>query len=396
MKIGIAGPISLAPLQQFFPANAAIPSVASFPLIGAIAADLRERGHEISIFALSGGVAHTRIIEGDRVRLYVCPRRRERWQMPDFFRAERMALRDAMRQADCDVIHAHWTYEFGAAAVASGLPHVVTAHDVPMVVLRFARHPYWLEKPWLAVPVLRRARCVTAVSPYVAQQLHRLLRPQHDIVVVPNGVGTEVFALTGRRAARRTAETVTFASVLNGWGPRKNAKALIRAFALVRKKFPGLVKLKMIGIGFEKDGPAEKWARRHDAELGIQFVGPLPHSEVLTTLAEEADVLVHPSLEEACCMVAMEAMAIGIPVIGGEKSGGIPWELANGEAGILTDVTSSPSIAKAMELLVTDAGLRKGLGASGRRRAAEEYDLTRTVGCYETLLERVWRNRAND
>jgi hypothetical protein len=51
MKIGIAGPICLPPLQQLFPANAAIPSVWSFPLIGTIAADFRRRGHEISIFA---------------------------------------------------------------------------------------------------------------------------------------------------------------------------------------------------------------------------------------------------------------------------------------------------------------------------------------------------------
>ena len=395
MKIGIAGPISLAPLQQFFPAKAAIPSVWSFPLIGAIAADFHRRGHEISIFALSTQVTQTQVIEGDHVHLYVCPQRRPRWQMLDLFRTERIALREAMRQAGCDVIHAHWMYEFGAAAVASGLPHVVTAHDVPMVVLRFARHPYWLEKPWLAIPVLRRAQCVTAVSPYVAQRLQRLLRPQKDIVVVPNGVGREVFALTDRRAARRTGGTVTFASVLNGWGPLKNGKALIKAFALVRAKLHGLVELKMVGSGFENGGPAEEWARRHDADFGIQFLGPLPHSEVLTTLAEEADVLVHPSLEEACCMVVIEAMAIGLPVIGGEKSGGIPWELANGQAGMLADVTTPSSIAKAMEILATDAGLRQVLGASGHRRALEEYALTRTVGRYEALLARVWQNQAH-
>lgn len=236
---------------------------------------------------------------------------------------------------------------------------------------------------------------MTAVSPYVAQQLQRSLRPQKDIVVVPNGVGQDVFAMAGRRTARTSRKTVRFASVLNGGGPLKNARALIKAFTLVREKLPGLVELKMIGSGFEKGGPVEEWARRHHAEFGIQFVGPLSHSEVLRTLADEADVLVHPSLEEACCMVVIEAMAIGLPVIGGERSGGVPWQLANGEAGILTDVTSPSSIAKAMELIATNAGMREILGASGRRRALEEFDLTHTVGRYEALLEEARQNQAH-
>ena len=394
MKIGIGCPISLTPLRQLFPAKTAIPAVWSFPLTGAIAAELHRRGHEISIFALSRDVDQTRIIEGDRIRLYVCPQRRPRWQMLDFFRGERRALRDAMLSSGCDVIHAHWTYEFGAAAVASGLPHVVTAHDVPMVVLRFARHPYWLEKPWLAVPVLRKAQCVTAVSPYVAQELERFLRPQKDIVVVPNGVGPEVFALASRHAAKRSKDITTFASVLNGWGPLKNAKTLIQAFALLRGKLSGLVQLRMIGSGFEKGGPAERWATRHDSVAGVHFVGPLPHSEVLMTLADEVDVLVHPSLEEACCMAVNEAMAIGLPVIGGEKSGGIPWELANGEAGLLADVTTPSSIAKAMKHLISNEGISQELGASGRRRALVEYELNRTVSHYEDLLARALERQA--
>jgi len=37
--------------------------------------------------------------------------------MLDFFGQERRLLADAMQQSGCDVIHSHWTYEFGAAAV---------------------------------------------------------------------------------------------------------------------------------------------------------------------------------------------------------------------------------------------------------------------------------------
>lgn len=385
MRIGIAGPIDVRLLADLFPSQPDIPRTYSFPLIAHLARQLYDRGHEIVLFALSSEVSSTRRIDGERITAYICPLRRPRWQMLDFFRGERHALRDAMRTSGCEVVHAHWTYEFASAAVESGLPHIVTAHDVPMAVLRFARHPYWLEKPWLAVPVLRRARCVTAVSPYLAGQLERFLRPQKDIVVVPNGVGTEVFALASRHAERKSGRTVTFASILNGWGPLKNAKSLIKAFAMVREKLPGLVELRMLGNGFEKGGPAERWAKRNGAESGIQFVGSIPHSEVLRTLTDEVDVLVHPSREETFCMAALEAMAIGVPVIGGRESGAIPWILDGGRCGVLVDVNSPPELAESMIRVSRDCGAAVEHAPRASTVVRERFSIAAVVDSYESL-----------
>ena len=63
------------------------------------------------------------------------------------------------------------------------------------MVLRFARHPYWIEKRLLACLVLRKARCVTAVSPYTAAALRSFVRPPRGIVVIPNGVTQDTFDL---------------------------------------------------------------------------------------------------------------------------------------------------------------------------------------------------------
>ena len=177
MRIGIAGPISMKMLRPLFPPGTEFPTTLEFPLIAILAEQFHRRGHEIVVFALSRLISQMQVYYGDRIHVYVCPMRRPRWQMLDFWRGERVALRDAMRMSNCDVIHAHWTYEFGAAAIESGVPHVVTAHDNPMAVLRYARHPFWLEKPFLACPVLRKAQHVTAVSQYVADSLHQFLRP---------------------------------------------------------------------------------------------------------------------------------------------------------------------------------------------------------------------------
>lgn len=395
MKIGIAGPITLSMLRNLFAEGTQIPETNSFPLIASLAEHLHGKGHEITVFALSRNVTDTQVLEGHRIRAYVCPQRRPRHQMLDFFRGERSALRDAMRKAGCEVIHAHWTYEFGAAAVESGVPHVVTAHDVPTVVLRFARHPYWIEKPLLAVSVLRNARSVTAVSPYVAESLHRFLRPQKDIAVVCNGVGPQVFALNERRKSRSDEGKMVFASVLNGWGARKNGQRLIEAFALLRERHGGTkIELWMFGEGHGEAGPAAVWARGKHLDGGIRFSGSMPYMDMLTILSENTDVLVHPALEECHSMAITEAMAIGLLVIGGRESGGVPWALAGGKAGMLVDVRSPESIATAMHAAAVCTQLRHDLARAGREFALARFKIETTADDYEAIIARAAAQQA--
>jgi len=375
-------------LRDFFSPHAEIPNTYSFPLTAHLARALHNRGHEIVLFALSRDVKNTRRIDGERISAYICPQRRPRRQMLDFFRGERHGLRDAMRVSGCDVIHAHWTYEFGSAAVESGLPCVVTAHDVPTVVMGFARHPYWLEKPLLAWPVLRKARCVTAVSPYLARALRRFVKPSREIIVIPNGATPEVFALYEERKRRSQGGPFKFASVLNGWSALKNGTRLVEAFGILRKDFGTGVELSMFGDGHERGGPAHQWSRHRHLEDGIEFAGSLPNGTLMTRLAQSADVLVHPSREETHGMAVTDAMAMAIPVIGGMKSGAIPSVLAHGKAGLLVDVASPSSIASGMRTLLEDDSLRSILAQSGRQRALDEYRLEAVAARYENVLSK--------
>lgn len=394
VKIGVAGPITLSMLQSLFPRGTKLPETWSHPLIATLVESLHQRGHEIVVFGLSAGVRNTQFFAGNRIEAYICPQRRARWQMLDFFGLERRALADAMQQSGCDVIHSHWTYEFGAAAVESGVRHVVTAHDNPLAVLRFARHPYWVAKPFLAPRVVRKAKYLTAVSPYIAASLGRFLKPRSEIVVIPNGVTSGVFALHRRRRRTQPARII-FASISNSWTGLKNGPRLVKAFALLRSQFGHNVELWMFGDEHESGGPANIWSRQRSVDAGIRFMGPLPYMECLAMLAESVDILVHPSLEESQCMAVIEAMAMGLPVIGGKYSGAIPWVLAGGKAGMLVDVTSAKAIARGMEAMVEDAGLRTRLGRAGRKLALTQYHIETTVNRYEAILTRASKEQAH-
>ena len=387
MKIGIAGPIDITFMRDLFPPHTDFPETVSSAHIASLTFALYNRGHEIVIFALSGQVKSTRRIDGDRISAYICPLRRPRYQMLDLFRGERHSLRDAMQVSGCDVIHAHWTYDFGWAAVESGLPHVVSAHDVPMAVLRFARHPYWLLKPLLAWPVLRKARCVTAVSPYCADAIRSLVPPEREIIVVPNSIQEYPLELIKTKQAHSAASPFSFGAVFNGWSSLKNGKRLVEAFGILRTEFGEQVQLLMFGFGLERDGPAHRWSRRWRLADGVQFLGWQQHRVLLSRLATDVDALVHPSLEETFCNAAAEAMAREIPVVGGLHSGAIPWLLDYGRAGMLVDVTSPAAIAQGMRSLLKDADLRRTLGRLGSERVLNEWPLEKIAQKYESVLE---------
>jgi glycosyltransferase involved in cell wall biosynthesis len=383
MHIGFAGPISLAPLADRL--GDGLPGTYSVTYTGQLVRTWLEQGHRVTVYALSEEVAERRVkVAGPLTAVLVPMRLRARHYMRDFFRTERSALVSAMHDHPADVVSAHWTYEFALAAARSGRPSFVTAHDAPLrCAWAEGAHPYrWLRNAQ-AVPAVHRADALSGVSPYTARHLRQVLRAPREVRVIPNGV--RLADLPAAPRPRATDEPV-FATVLNGWGPLKNGEAALSAFGLARTLIPR-ARLLMFGSGFEVDGPAAAWAGRRGLAAGVEFVGPTGHAELLARIAREVTVVVHPSRLEACPMALLEVMGIGVPVIGGRRSGGVPWVLGDGTAGMLVDVGSPRRIADAMLRLALDENLRARFAATGRTRVRRDFDLENVAADYVRWFE---------
>lgn len=391
MHIGIAAPIATEYVKHLLDGDTTrLPNgYGGAPLIGTLIDELIRRGHRVTAFTTSSGLPLPKhdchIAKGPNFTLYYAPVRPRAFfpvggflgRGADAFRHERLALTRAMRESAPDVIHAHWTYEFALAAIASGLPNVVTCHDAPQAVLRYMPNLYRLVRYYMARQCLSRASCVTAVSPYLKNAVQKFTAA--PIHVIPNPLSPD---LTDRPISRKqsTSGEPVVVMVANGWGKLKNPIPAIQGFARMRKTYPQ-ARFRLFGVDFGPGEAAQRWSIAHGVSDGVEFVGRLTYTELLKQIAE-ADVMLHSSLEETFGMSIAEAMALGVPVIGGARSGAVPWVIDGG--GILTDVRCADSIHAALKTLL-DSESHQNYRLMGIARARSNFNVESVVEAYEQL-----------
>ena len=83
---------------------------------------------------------------------------------------------------------------------------------------------------------------------------------------------------------------------------------------------------------------------------------------------QQADVLVQPSLTDACPFPVCEAMACGVPVVG-TRVGGIPELIDDGVTGLVTESANPADLAAALGRVLADDAMRAEMGRRARERA---------------------------
>jgi L-malate glycosyltransferase len=381
LHVAIVGPCSSGPLADLLPKAGGVDlGWGGISVVNLVRALIR-RGHRVSVVTLSRAVTERTILKGPELTYYVYPMRTKK-RTRDLYKLERQGLIEGIFSAKPDLLHAHWTYEFALACMDTNLPTLVTCRDNALRVLRVNRNLYRLVRLYLQIRVIRKARFLTAVSPYLADALRWLAKT--DIEVIPNliEVPREV-----ERHYDSVSDRVRIATVLNGWQRLKNAKAAVEAFNLVFSRRPN-VEMFMFGHGFGEGEPASQWAMSKGFHGNIHFCGALPHSELQTELGKMS-ILLHPSLEESFSMAIIEAMTLGVPVIAGSNSGAVAWVLDEGRAGFLTDVKNPERIAQTIFTCIEQAEDRERRRKNAYNRVVNVFSPDSVVSRYERMYEKV-------
>jgi glycosyltransferase involved in cell wall biosynthesis len=149
---------------------------------------------------------------------------------------------------------------------------------------------------------------------------------------------------------------------------------------------PGTYRALIAGDGPERE-QLETEARQLGLASSVEFLG---ERNDIPDLIRSSDLFVLSTRSEGLPMSVLEAMAAGLPVVASEV-GGIP-ELVDAETGVLVPPEDPAALSTAVERLLADQGLRARLGAAGRARAEERFDLESWgrahIRLYERELER--------
>lgn len=384
--IALVGPIETEtfldilnlPLDQSYPKG-----IGGSP-VNLLAIELHKRGYKILLCSVDPTVKDQLTLEGDRLKIRFI----NYTQKParNFFRQETQGLTEILLAEKPDFVHAHWTYEFALAAEAAGFPYLITAHDAPINVLKLNFIPYRMVRTLMAYRAVWKAKHLSAVAPYVAAHLKKFLFYNRPITIIPNGMPDKLF--NRNKPAKGVDSTLVFAAILVGWSGRKNGEAAIQAFSLLKQDYPD-AKLIMFGDGHAVGEEAQLWAIKMGIADDIEFVGQIAYAKLIERLTNEVDILVHPALEEAQPMSLIECMAMGIPVIAGKFSGGVPWTLDNGKAGVLVDVTMPTEIANAMLELAKDKVKREQIGQAGIEQARKKFHISVVTDAYIETYESI-------
>lgn len=283
------------------------------------------------------------------------------------------------------VIHAHFGIEGVYAlplAERLGVPLVTTFHgfDATLSTAGFFASPAWAWYPLLRRRLARRGQLFLCASQFIRERLLAQGFPPERTLV--HYIGVDSGAISPRAAAEEEPVILHVARLVEV----KGTEFLIRAFAALA---PG-ARLVIIGDGPLR-GRLERLAQECDVAARVEFLGALPHEQVLGWMRRAA-VLALPSMRtasgrvEGLGMVVLEAAAAGVPAVGSDL-GGIRETIVDGETGFLVPERDPAALAARMGTLLADEGLRRRMGTAARRRVEQEFDIVRQTAGLEALYD---------
>jgi glycosyltransferase involved in cell wall biosynthesis len=338
---------------------------------------LRERGHRAVLVAHPEGVLYQRAREGaDLVPL--APRN-------EIDLSAAWKLSRVLKQYRPDLVHAHDPHAVSMAALALSFGSVQPS---PRLVAS-RRVDFHLQKHSFSRWKYRQVDTFVAASEAIRQILVDDGIPAARIVVVHDGIDVERLQKTPVASLREQFWLPHGAPVIVNVGAlvaHKGQRFLVDAMPLVRRQVPD-AQLVILGEG-ELRPALERQIRDLGLEKHVILAG---FREDVLPLMRSADLFVMSSVTEGLGSAVLDAMALGLAVVG-TRAGGIPEAVVHGTTGLLVRPGDAAALAAAIVELLADAARRQRLGEAGCTRVAEQFGVARlvegTLAAYRRTLGR--------
>jgi len=264
---------------------------------------------------------------------------------------------------------------------------VFTEHNTPPVKIQgdIRETIRIFTYPSLDVLATHYSRCTIAVSRTVKRALISYGADSRKIVVIPNGVDTNLF---NPKAARNTTEIIRenneiekgdYVLYVGRLDAIKGADIAVKSFYLIKNK-----EVKLIVIGSGKFLTSLKFLiEKLNLKDRVIILGKVPH-QALPPIYANSTLLLHTSYGEGLPLVVLEALASGLPVVSTLKMD----VLFHGINGFIAGF-SIKKISEYMSMIIEDRKLRERLSHNARK-VAEFFDwknvAKKIIRTYESIL----------
>jgi 1,2-diacylglycerol 3-alpha-glucosyltransferase len=297
-----------------------------------------------------------------------------------------------------DVVHVHHPFLSGRLAL-----NYCRSASIPVVFTNHSRYDLLAQAYLPMMPDEVSHSLLQAYLPDFCESVDLVISPsagmakilreldvKSHIEVIPNGVDLGKFHQA--RPFPRSEFGFTDQDILLVYAgriaPEKNINFLLQAFSGIAQLLPN-IHLLIVGGGKKQ---FEEELQGMIAQLGIanrvRSIGMIAYDEIPAYLAM-GDIFVTTSVSESFGMSTVEAMGVGLPIVG-IHSPGTSDIVEDGRTGFLSSEDLAAFTAK-LTFLCLNPSLRKSMGAAARE-ASNEYNIERTT---RLLLNHYTRLRHN-
>ena len=305
------------------------------------------------------------------------------FQYPPYDIALASKMAEVIKREKLDILHVHYAIPHAVCAILgkqmakSNVKIVTTLHGTDITVLG--------TDSALAPAIkfgIEQSDAVTAVSHSLAKQTKEVIDPDKYIETVYNFIDERVYRplkasqhLKNEFGIRDDEKVVIHVS---NFRAVKRVTDVIKVFAAIAEEMPA--KLLLVG-----DGPEMTVVCRLAESLGLEgkvlYLGKQDNLEELYAISDMKLLL---SEKESFGLVALEAMACGVPCIGTD-AGGIPEVIEDVENGFVRPVGDIPALSEAAIALLTDTALYERIQQRAIETATERFHSSDIVRQYERI-----------
>lgn len=292
-------------------------------------------------------------------------------------------LVDMVKLFKIDVLHVHYAIPHAYAGYMAkqmlkeqgiNLPMITTLHGTDITLV--GNHPNYKTAVSFSI---NNSDYVTSVSQSLKESTHCLFGTEKEIHVIPNFIEVKELDCEDtpcKRSAMAGKDEMIVTHISN-FRKVKRIEDVVSIFYGIQKERPA--KLMLVG-----DGPEKERAERQALELGIYdkiiFFG---NSNEIEHILSYSDLFLLPSETESFGLAALEAMAMGVPVIS-SNTGGLPEVNEHGVSGYLSNVGDVEDMVANALKIVKDQDTLCGFKERARE-VAKKFSIDKVVPLYEDI-----------